>query len=168
MAATVELDESNGAGETVEHNISNINFGDFDGPNVTPATYPIVAGDNSYEKWLRIHVTAMGSSNKIDNIQMWKDTGNYVTGETIDANLVTSGYTAETYSTPVKTTSTKADTVMPVADPGAANVGIGGTLSGSLTAIGSSDYIVIQMHTTVSSPGGDVNQKSFKIQYDEQ
>ena len=70
MAATVELCESNGVGETIEHNISNMNFGSDDSPNITPATYPIVAGDNSFEKWYRLHVTAMGSSNKIDNIQI--------------------------------------------------------------------------------------------------
>lgn len=168
MAATVELCESNGAGETIEHNISNINFGDDDGPNLTPADYPIVAGDKSYEKYLRIHVTAMGSSNKIDNLQMWKDSGDYLTGETIDANLVTGGYTSETYAQPIKTDSSKADTTMPTSDPGAANIGIAGALAGNMTGIGYSDYIVIQMNTTTGSPGGDVNQKSFKIQYDEQ
>lgn len=169
MAATVELCETNGApAGAIEHNISNINFGSNDGPNLTTATYPIVAGENSFEKWLRIHVTAMGSSNKIDNIQIWKDSGDYVTGETIWSNLVTSGYTSESYAEPVDTTSTKADTSMPTADPAAANLGIGGSLTGSITTAGYSDYCIIQLRTTVSSPGGDVNQKSFKFQYDEQ
>lgn len=168
MAATVEICESNGAGETISHNVSTFNFGSNDGSDLTPASYPIVGGENSFEKWIRLHVTAMGSSNKIDNIQMWKESGDFVTGETIDANLVTGGYTADAYDTPTDTTSTYADTEMPTADPGAANVGIAGSLTGNLTAIGYSDYIIIQMHTTTDSPGGDVNQKSFKIQYDEQ
>ncbi len=168
MAATVEICESNGVGETLSHNISTLNFGDDDSSDLTPATYPIIAGDFSYEKWIRLHVTSMGSSNKIDNIQMWKDTGGYVTGETIESNLVTGGYTSETYSQPIKTDSAKADTVMPIADPTTANVGSAGALTGSLTATGYSDYVVIQMGTTGATPGGDVNQKSFKIQYDEQ
>ena len=168
MAATVVISESNGAGESVTHNISNLNFGSVDSANLTPSANPIVGGDNSFEKWIRLEITAMGSSNKIDNIQMWKESGDYVTGETIDANLVTTGYTAESYATPTDSTSTKADTTMPIADPGAANVGIAGSLTGNLTGVGYSDYVVIQMHTTTGSPGGDVNQKSFKIQYDEQ
>jgi hypothetical protein len=169
MAATVEICESNGVGETISHNISTLNFGDDDSSDLTPASFPIVAGDFSFEKWIRVHVTAMGSSNKIDNCQMWKESGNYVTGETIECNLVTGGYSAETYSQPIKTDSAKADTAMPTADPGTANIGIGGSLSGNITTADEySDYVVIQMGTTVSTPGGDVNQKSFKIQYDEQ
>jgi len=166
VEATVELCESNTGGETITHNITNMNYGDDDSPNLTPATYPIKAGENSFEKWLRLHVTAMGDSNAIDNIQIWKSAGAYVTGEGIQTNLKTSAYTAETYAAPSKTTYT--DQVMPTADPAAANLGIAGSLSGQITAIGYSDYWRSQLQTTVSTPAGDVNQKTFTIQYDEQ
>jgi hypothetical protein len=166
LTATVELCESNTVAETIEHNISNINYGNADVPNLVPATYPITAGENSYIKYIRLHVTAMGGSNKIDNIQIWKSAGAYVTGEDIQTNLETSAYTAESFATPVKTTYTH--NAMPTADPTTANLGIAGSLSGSLTAAGYSDYWKSQLQTTGSTPAGNVNQKTFTIQYDEQ
>jgi len=165
MAATFELSESNGAGETVTDGISNLNYGSVDSPNLDPATYPITAGQNSYEKWVRCHFT--GTFNKIENIQIWKSAGDYVTGESIKTNLTTSGYSAATYSTPTQSTSTVATNDMPTSDPGSANLGIGGSLSGSLTSAGYSDYWVSQLQTTTSTPAGDVNTKTFTIQYDE-
>jgi len=166
--ATVELSESNTVSETVHDGINNINYGSDDSYDLVPATYPITAGENSYEKWIRLHVSAMGDSNKIDNIQIWKSAGAYVTGETIDTNLKTSGYSGATYATPTQNESTVATEPMPTADPTQANLGIGGSLSGNLTAIGYSDYWVSQLQTTVSTPAGDVNQKTYTIQYDEQ
>jgi hypothetical protein len=167
MVATVQIDETNGAGPTGSEttNISNMNFGNVDAPNLVPATYPIPQAANSYVKYFRVHVTAMGGSNKIDNIQIWKSAGAYVTGEGIQTNLETSAYTAEDYATPVTTTYTH--NVMPVADPAAANLGIGGSLSGSLVAAGYSDYFKMQLQTTGSTPAGNVNQKTISIQYDE-
>jgi len=165
MVATVEICESNGAGEVVTHNINNVNYGNADVPNLVPATYPIVAGQRSYHKYIRLHVTG-GTFNKIDNIQIWKSAGNYVTGESIQTNLKTSGYSPETYATP--TTDDYTDQAMPIADPGSANLGIAGSLTGSLTAVGYSDYWKSQLKTTTSTPPGNVNQKTFTIQYDEQ
>ena len=104
---------------------------------------------------------------KIENLQIWKSAGTYVTGESISTNLATSGYSQASYSTPTSADSTVATNPMPTSDPGQANLGIGGSLSGSLTAAGYSDYWVMQMDTTAQSPPGDVNQKTFTIQYDE-
>lgn len=166
VVATVEICESNGAGETVTHNVSNINYGNTDAANLVAATYPIPVGSNSYIKYHRVHVTAMNDSNKIDNIQIFKSAGAYVTGEGIQTNLKTSGYSAATYATPVTTTFT--DQAMPTADPTTANLGIGGSLTGSLTAAGYSDYWKHQAQSTSSTPPGNGNQKTFTIQYDEQ
>ena len=166
MTATFELSESNGAGETVTDGITNLNYGSADQPNLDPATYPITAGQNSYEKWVRCHFT--GTFNKIDNIRIWMSSGTYVTGETIKTNLTTSGYTAASYSQPTQNTSTVATNNMPTSEPSSANLGIGGSLSGSLTSEGYSDYWVSQLQTTTSTPPGDVNTKTFTIKYDEQ
>jgi len=165
MAATFELSESNGSGETVTDGISNLNYGSTDAPNIVPADHPIRAGENSYEKWVRCHFT--GTFNKIENIKIWKSAGDYVTGETIKTNLTTSGYSAATYSTPTDSTSTVATNDMPTSEPSGPNLGIGGSLSGSLTSAGYSDYWVSQLQTTTSTPPGDVNTKTFTIQYDE-
>ena len=45
-----------------------------------------------------------------------------------------------TYATPVATAITGADQTMPTSEPGSANLGIGGSLSGALTGTGYSDY----------------------------
>jgi len=167
-SATVVIDETNGAGPTGSEtaNVSNLNYGNVDAPNLVAATYPIQQGSNSFDKYNRVHVTAMGTMNKIDNIHIWKSAGAYVTGEGIQTNLRTSAYGgAVTYATPATTTFT--DQVMPVAEP-AANLGIAGSLTGSLAAAGYSDYWHHQLQTTGSTPGGNVNQKTFSIKYDEQ
>jgi len=166
MAATVEICESNTVSETITHNVTNLNWGNSDAPNLAYASYPVTAGNNAFIKYDRLHVTAMGGSNKIDNTQIFKSAGGYVTGEGIQTCLRTSGYTAVTYATPVTTTYT--DQVMPIADPAAANLGIAGSLAGSLTAIGYTDYWKWQTQTTGSTPPGNTAQKTFTIQYDEQ
>jgi hypothetical protein len=166
MVATVEICESNTSTEVVTHNVSNINFGSVDMANLVAASYPITVGTQSYTKYIRYHVTAMGGSNRIDNLQVWKSAGNYVTGEGIQCNLRTTGYSAASFATPTQNLYT--NQTMPVAAPGAANLGIGGVLTGGITAIGYSDYLLMQLQTTVSTPAGDANQKTFTFQYDEQ
>jgi len=168
MTATFELSESNGASETVTDGITNLNYGSADQANLTPADHPITAGENSYEKWVRCHFT--GTFNKIDNIRIWKSAGDYVTGESIKTNLTTDAgsYSAASYSQPTQNTSTVATNDMPTSEPSSANLGIGGSLTGSLTSEGYSDYWVSQLQTTTSTPPGDVNTKTFTIKYDEQ
>jgi hypothetical protein len=53
---------------------------------------------------------------------------------------------------------------MPVVKPATCNLGIAGALTSSLATAGSSDYIVLQLQTTASTPAGNVNQKTFKIE----
>jgi hypothetical protein len=60
-----------------------------------------------------------------------------------------------------------ATTDVPTADPGTANVSIGGELTGSLTAAGYSNYIVLQLNSTTATPAGDTNTYTFTLQYDE-
>jgi len=132
--------------------------------DATAANYtsnPIVAGENSYEVWLRAHFT--GTFNTVDNIQFWMSTD-----FSPNTGLAVKWEGAEvTYATPVATTSTVATTAVPTSDPGTANVSIGGSLGGSLTAAGYSDYIVLQLQTTVSAAAGDTSLATFTLQYDE-
>ena len=162
MAAVFAWVEANGAGET-ESTPTNLNFGSTDAADLTPLSYPITAGENSYEKYIKVKFT--GTFSEIDNIQFWKSAGSYITGESIDWN----GQVAiASYTQPVATTSTVATTVLPIADPGTANVSIAGSLSGSITVSGNtSDYIVMQLQTTSSTPAGGVNTKTMTCQYDE-
>lgn len=167
MAATVEIDETNGSSgsETVTHGITNSNFGSVDSPNLDPVANPIQPGNNSFEKWQQFHVTSMGGSSEIKNLKVWADSG--ASGsDTQAANVTTSSYTATTsYSTPTDSSSTVATNTLPTSEPGSANLGIGGSLSGALTSSGTSDYLVMQLQVDAATTSGT----SFNInyQYDE-
>jgi len=54
MAATVEIDEANGAGETLTHNITNTNMGSTDAVNLDPVANPLAPGNNTFEKWQKM------------------------------------------------------------------------------------------------------------------
>lgn len=165
MAATIEIDEANGAEETLTHNITNTNMGSSDEVNLTAADNPITPGENSYEKWQKIHVTNMGGSSKVLNLQVWR-TGAFSGSDAHKTNARTSSYGgAETYAQPVATTSSVADQDMPTSDPGAANLGIGGALDGELTDVGSSDYLVHQIQTDSGTTAGTITTMNY--QYDE-
>ncbi len=165
MAATVEIDEANGAGETLSHNIANSNMGDNDSKELDPVAYPVTPGNNTYEKYQKIHVSAMGGSSKIDNLKVWRN-GALGGSATHKTNARTTSYGgAESYVQPVKTSSSKATQTMPTSAPASANLGIGGSLSGSLTGTGSSDYLVHQIQTDAGDTAGSTSTMYY--QYDE-
>ncbi len=165
MPATVEIDESNGVGETITNNISNSNMGSTDAANLNAVANPVVPGDNTFEKYQKIDVTAMGGSSAIDNLKVWR-TGALGGAATHVTNARTATYGgAETYVQPTASASTKATQTMPTAEPGSANLGIAGALTGSLTATGSSDYLVHQIQTNVSDTAGSTSTMNY--QYDE-
>lgn len=139
---------------------TNLNLGSTLAANLAPSTWPITAGTYSYEKWVRANFT--GSFTRIENIQFWKSDGAYVTGEQINWTGQ-----ATQYNTPTESGSSFATVAVPESDPGTANVSIGGSLSGSLTSDGYSDYIVLQASVTTAASAGAVNQKTFTMQYDE-
>ena len=165
MAATVQINEFNTAGETKTANITNTNMGDIDAVNLDPVEYPVTPGNYTYEKWQKVEVTAMGGSSRIDNLKIWR--AGVLGGSA--AHLTNARETtyggAETFATPIKTASTIATQVMATSEPTGANLGIGGALAGNLEAAGSSDYLVHQIGTD----GGDVagSTSTMNYQYDE-
>jgi len=165
MAATVEIDEANGAGETISHNIDNSNMGSVDSAELDPVANTVIPGENTYEKWQKIHVTAMGGSSKIDNLKVWR-TGALGGAATHLTNARTTSYAgAEVYATPVATDSSVATQAMPSSVPATANLGIGGSLAGNLTGTGSSDYLVHQIQTNAADVAGSTSTMNY--QYDE-
>lgn len=153
MTATFDFAESNGAGETVTPSISNVNFGNTDASNITPASNPVTAGSNSYEKWVRGHFT--GTYSSVSNLKFYKSAGAYVTGESIVAAVNSA------YATPVATTSIVAVSTVPTT----LGTAIVPTAPGASPSY--SGYITMQLQTTVSTPPGNVNTKTFTLQYDE-
>ena len=165
MAATIEIDESNGAGETQTTNITNSNMGSTDAANLVAATYPVTPGNRTYGKYQRIHVTAMGGSSAVQNLQVWR-TGALGGSATHVTNARTSSYAgAEAYATPTAAAIANTDQAMPTSDPAAANLGIGGALDGALTGTGYSDYLIHQIITDAGDVAGSTTTMNY--QYDE-
>lgn len=165
-AATVEIDEQNGAsgGPTLTHNITNSNMGSTDAVNLDPVANPVTPGANTFDKWQKIHVTAMGGSSKIDDLKIWR-TGALGGAATHITNARTTSYAgAATYVTPTASATAFAQT-MPTSAPASANLGIGGSLSGSLTATGSSDFLSHQIQTNAADVAGSTSTMNY--QYDE-
>jgi len=168
MPATFNWSQTHGASgapTTVDLGSSGnlFNFKDIDdGTAANYSTYPITAGNNSYEVWLRMHFT--GSFNKVDNLQFWMSTD---FAPNTGLSVLWNGDSSGAYVTPVKTDSAVAGTAMPTADPATANVTIGDALGGNLAAPGYSDYIVLQLQTTTSAIAGDTSLAIFTGNYDE-
>ncbi len=123
-------------------------------------SYPITAGNNSYEVWLKGHFS--GSFNLIQNAQFWKSAGTEGAGEDIYWEGITTAY-----ATPVTTNSPAATATVPTSDPGTANVSFGGSLAGTIAAEGYTDYITLQLRTTTAAEAGDTETFTFTLQYDE-
>jgi hypothetical protein len=161
MAATIEICESNGAGETISHSISNANMGSTDAKELNPTTYPIDAGNRSYIKYQRLHVTNMGGSSAIDGIKVYRS-GALGGSTTHVSNLKTSSYDgALSYATPVATSVTYVDEAMPTSEPASANLGIGGSLTGQITSAGYSDYLGHQLVTNGADTVGSTSTLNF-------
>ena len=167
MAATVEVDEENGKSSSpvLTHNVSNSNMGSADASSLNPIDNPIVPGRNSFEKWQLIHVIDMSTSSSINNIRVWRS-GSLGANAIHLTNASVSSYGKEAkYRTPTDSTSPVAVFSMPTSSPGSANLGIGGSLTGSLTAAGYSDFLVHQIQTTPAAMAGSTTVMNY--QFDE-
>ena len=166
MALTYNWNQRTGAASatiTSDLGISG-NLFNFQNQDVASAAqytaYPITAGSNSYEVWLRGHFT--GAFNKVQNLQLWKSAGTEGAGET----LYWEDGGEPTFAEPV-TTILVATSAVPTSDPGSSNVSINNSQASSLSAAGYSDYIVLQMRTTSAAEAGDTETFTFTMQYDE-
>ena len=161
MSASFAWVESNGVGESETNPITNVNFGSVDAPNLVPATYTTVIGQNSFSKYIRVLFT--GTWSVISNIKFWKSAGAYVTGESIKAAA------NATYATPSQTDT--GDSAIPTTEGTALAInsaeGDATIVYGASGVTGYTGYIRLQAQTTVSTPSGVGNQKTFTMQYDE-
>ena len=167
MVVTTYVDERNGAPAGVEQqNVTNLNMGSDDSPNIVTATYPITAGENGYEKWEKLRFTTI--DNKVDNYKTWISAGTVHVEGSLKTNCNESLMSSETYAQPVATTSTIAVNAYPTSEPSGSNISNGGVLGAERTTDGQIDYMVIQYLTTVSHPAGDIAQLTITFQWDEQ
>lgn len=161
MVSEFSFHENNGASPGTLGSIINLNMGSVDQKNLSPASNPVFAGGNSFEKWFA--GSWAGTFTKIDNVKFWMSAGSYGTGESIVWNG-----SQTLYVTPTSDESTVAVSAVPSSEPVAANVSLGSSLSGELNVVGRSDWIVLQHQTTASANPGPTNIKQFTIQWDEQ
>ncbi len=152
MAATHQWSESNGATPTVTDGITNINFGSTDAADLTPSSYPIIAGENSFHKAIRCKFS--GTFTEISNMRIWKSAGAYKTDEAIVFKVQAS------YIQPTATALSGASAI-PVTEP-SENVS-----PTTITVAGYTDYIHLQLQSQLTTPAGAVNQKTFTFKYDE-
>jgi len=104
MAASVQIREKNGAGETATDKTSGtVRFKNADNATVdtsNPMVIPVSGTDYSFEKWLRFNV-ASGTYTEITNIEMYSDGGNG-----LGTGVVAYAKTVAAYATPAEATST--------------------------------------------------------------
>ena len=170
--ATVSIAESNSTTPTVTAAITNSNMGSSDTVNMTISTSTaITAGNNSFEKWQRFNVSAMGDSTSIKNLKVWASAAlnTYATHKTNTRETAYAGaQTFDTVNAPLATdrSATYGYTqTMPVLEPTTASLGIGGSLTGERTTTGYSDYLVMQIQTTSYATAGKTITMNY--QYDE-
>ena len=167
---------------------TNINLGNTSARDLTPSSFPIAAGSNSFHKVFALQFS--GSFTQISNAKIWKSAGVYVTDEFIQF----SGNIA--YSAPA--TADVTDANIDTAQPSVNNVGLDfrGTGPGLARAGGAvpdqpatsrtlphedetnsspgdhsgsrSSLIRFQLVTSASTPAGPVNQKTISLTYDRQ
>jgi len=123
-------------------------------------SYPITAGGNSYDVWLKGHFT--GTFNKVQNGKFYKSSGALGTGEAI--KFV--GHTTA-YHTPTTGDSGYASADVPTSAPGTANVSFNSSLDGNITGAGYSDFVTLQLRTTTAAEAGDTETFTFTLTYDE-
>lgn len=139
---------------------TNLNLISTNTANGSTSIYPVVAGSYTYEK--KFKIAFGGTFTSISAIKFYKSDGALVTGEVLN-------YTGQvtTWSSPTNSVSSDADTAIPTSEPSTANVSITGTLSGSLSAAGSSDWIVLQGSYSANTSAGSTNEKTFTFSWTE-
>lgn len=151
MAITVQVSESNGAGEAVTDNISTGHYGTTDAANIAAATtYPIGQSANSYEKYQRIKWSS-GTGSLVQTVKHWRSAGTPGADQSHLCSLSEVTPSDETYAQPVNTTSSKAVNAMPTSEPTGENVD-----SASMTSSGTySGYVVKQVQIGATATEGN-------------
>jgi hypothetical protein len=169
MAAVLEIDESNGSPEVVTHNIAQSNYGAVDAVNLNASANPIIPGANSFEKWQKWHVTAMGGAVSVRAFRFFatspaSNTTHHFNGSTVQATYDSANHKQTVYAVPA-TNATRTPETVPTSAPATGNIGIAGSLTGELLATGSSDFLVSQIRTGSPATAGTTVTLSYR--YDE-
>ena len=125
----------------------------MDAANLSSPDNRVVAGNNSFEKWLRGDFSGVYTT--IDNLKFWKS------GGSLPANVEIKAEVNDPYATPTDSTSTVATANVPTTE-GTALVPTSPGASPDF-----SGYITMQLQAGVSAAGGSISTQTFTLQYDE-
>lgn len=161
--ATVEIWESNGAGETPTH-ITGLDFGSADIPNMVAADHPLVIPASavdifSYTKWTRWKVTAWVDTNTIDNFKWFKSSGSNAPNWT----ELWQNNANPTYAQPIRAAGQTPQTVWRTSAGTA--VAIDGSIANPTLAY--SSYAVMQVSVTDTTAAGAKGTHVLTYRYDE-
>jgi hypothetical protein len=111
--------------------------------------FPVAAGRNSYEAYLRFKIDHPGATAAlpVTDIRIYCDS-TLPTGVTLKFKGAWSAGTPSVFATPIKTTSSLAATTVPAAFPAATNVSVGNTTSYSIAEGKLTDFVIIQVQCT--------------------
>lgn len=172
MPATFEWDEANGAGQTLTHNVTQVNWKSVDDVATAYTSAPISDGTNSYTKWQYGHFS--GTYNTILN-GLWAHTaGTFGTGLTLYG--APSGASQLTYATPVTTDQSGTLTVnmtgitaigsgTPVYF-GATSANTAGKTTSTTANPAYTNYLTTQLQAN-GATAGDTATVTITLQYDE-
>lgn len=174
MPASISIDESNGAGETVTQSVSNMNYVTTDAANQNAPDYPMTPVSNTYAgsftKWHRLHVQTLNAVSKVKNIRFWRSAGSPTSGDLHQTWATTGTYVRKAYAQP--STALMTGYVMPSSEPASANIGINSSLTGEITVASMltpgllySDYIVHQVQVSAGTTAGAV--LTVRVEWDE-
>lgn len=186
--ATVHIKEYNGDSQqpnnppdqtsgSEQDDVSQLNLVSENAAESSSSANPVTAGNRSFSKWVVYELHNKNDSNKIDNFQVWMTPERTTEGILYKTNLNTDlSITTSIYPLPPTATdftsggegdvATESD--FPVTDPTVENIGVSKGSGGLSTNATHSDFIAIQLVTTGSTPPGNLPQKTFHFQYDEQ
>lgn len=166
MAATVVISESNGATPTVTDNVANMNMGSTDAKELVASTYPITAGTNGYEKWMRIKCSDISTSQYIYNFKVWLTAAAPFGDDDMYCSCTTVTYASVwPYAAAVNTNSSYATVNMTthfVAEPTLSNLGYNNSTTATMSTGKYSDYAVFQLRVDAGSTAGDTGTFNFK------
>lgn len=188
VVAQVEIREYNGGSApgnpptitsgSESDDIANLNLVSINQAEASSSSNPVTAGNRSFSKWVVYRLVLSNDSNKIDNFQGWMTPAPTATGVEYKTNLNTTlSLTTSIYPAPPTATAftsagegdVETESDYPTSDPAAENIGVSESGAAGLTGDGTnSDFIAIQLVTTGSTPPGNLPQKTFHFQYDEQ
>lgn len=175
MPAVFEFDEANGAGQTITHGATNLNWKATDDTGTAYGSSPIQTGSNSYDKWQYGHFT--GTFNQITNVKFAHTSGVFGTGVTLyGPPTMTADGDRLNYNTPSRTTNASLTTNLTAVTTidsgidvyvGATSANASGKAVSTTSNPAYTNYLTTQLRVASNASPGDTASIEMTVQWDE-